>query len=117
VGIAAGTMTTSALALVPALPFAVPGHGPGLDTVGAMLVLGFGATGLGFLVYYILIADLGPARASIVAYLAPGFSVVYGAALLGERVGPGTVAGLALILGGSYLGVQGRLPVRARLRV
>jgi drug/metabolite transporter (DMT)-like permease len=115
VGIVASTMGVSALILVPALPFALPhSHAPGLDTVGAMLALGIGATGLAFLIFYTLIADVGPARASIVAYVAPGFAVFYGALLLDESIGVGTVVGLVLILGGSYLAAEGRIPWRAR---
>ena len=36
----------------------------------------------------------------------------YGVAVLGESITAGTVAGLALILAGSYLGAEGRLPWR-----
>jgi drug/metabolite transporter (DMT)-like permease len=80
----------------------------GADSVAAMVALGALGTGLAFLIYYTLIADVGPARASLVAYLAPGFAVLYGALLLDEPIGPGTVAGLGLILAGSWLGAGGR---------
>lgn len=113
-GIVTATMAVSALALVPVLPFALPGHAPGPDTVGALLMLGAGGTGLAFLIFYTLIADVGPARASLVAYVAPGFAVLYGAALLGESITVATVAGLVLILAGSYLAAEGRLPWRPR---
>jgi drug/metabolite transporter (DMT)-like permease len=114
VATAAGTMAISALLLVPALPFAFPAHGPGLDTIGSMAALGAGGTGLAFLIFYTMINDVGPARASIVAYVAPGFAVVYGATILDERIRITTLAGLALILVGSYLGAEGRLPWGAR---
>jgi drug/metabolite transporter (DMT)-like permease len=126
VGIAATTMTLAALLLTPAVPFAVPGHGPGLDTVASLLVLGAGGTGIAFLIFYTLIAEIGPGRATVVAYIAPGFSVLYGVTLLGERFTAGTAGGLALILAGSWLAAGGRLsrsglsrstvpaPVRAR---
>jgi len=65
VATAAGTMAISALLLVPALPFAFPAHGPGLDTIGSMAALGAGGTGLAFLIFYTMINDVGPARASI----------------------------------------------------
>lgn len=112
VGIVTGAMAASALL---ALPVAAldPGSGLGLDTVGAMAALGFGGTGLAFLVFYTLIADVGASRASVVAYIAPGFAVLYGVTLLGESVSAGTFIGLALILVGSYLAAEGRLPGRA----
>ena len=81
-----------------------------------MLARALGAigTGVAFLIFYTLIADVGPARASIVAYLAPGFAVGYGVALLGESITAGTIAGLVLILAGSWLGAEGRLPAFMR---
>lgn len=112
VGIVTAAMIVSSVVLLPVLPFTgIADEGtPGLDAIASMLVLGVGGTGLAFVIFYTLIADVGPARASIVAYIAPGFSVVYGAAILDESIGVGTVAGLVLILAGSYLAAEGRLP-------
>ena len=110
VGVAASIMGISALLLLPALPWTLPAEAPGLDTVGALLALGAGGTGIAFLIFYILNADVGPSRASIVAYIAPVFSVFYGVTLLDEHFTLGTAAGLVLILGGSWLAADGRLP-------
>src|SRR4051794_40987936 len=110
VGLVATIMGLSALLLAPALPFAAPDHAPGLGTVAALLALGCGGTGAAFLVFYVLNADIGPSRASIVAYLAPGFSVAYGVVLLGESFTVATAVGLALILAGSWLAARGRAP-------
>ncbi len=107
--VAASTMLVSA---VVTLPFALvhPPTSLGLDAAASMLALGILGTGLAFLIFYTLIADLGPRKASLVAYLAPGFAVVYGAALLDERVTAATIGGLALILLGSWMGAEGRAP-------
>lgn len=112
VGIAGTTMIFAALAMLPLAAFEVPSHGVEPETVGAMLALGAGGTGLAFLIFYTLIADVGPARASIVAYVAPVFAVLYGAVLLDESITAATIAGLVLILLGSFLGAEGRLPGR-----
>jgi drug/metabolite transporter (DMT)-like permease len=114
VGIAASIMGVSTVALAPALAFSAPSSAPGLGTVGALVVLGCGGTGAAFLIFYTLNADIGPSRASVVAYLAPAFSVLYGVTLLDESFTLGTAGGLALILIGSYLTAQGRLPSRRR---
>jgi drug/metabolite transporter (DMT)-like permease len=66
-------------------------------------------------IFYLLIGTVGPARTMIVAYVAPGFAVVYGAALLGESITVGTVLGLALIVGGSWLAAGGLAREPARL--
>ena len=52
------------------------------------------------------IEEIGPARASVVAYVAPLFSVVYGVVLLDELFTPWTLVGMALILGGSWLAAR-----------
>jgi len=115
VGVAAGLMALSTLAMVPVVPFSAPDDVPGLDTVASLVVLGAGGTGLAFLVFYTLNADVGPGRASVVAYVAPVFSVLYGVALLDESLGLGAVLGLVLILLGSWLAADGRLPWRTRV--
>src|SRR2546429_432717 len=69
VGIAAATMTAAALLLTPAVPFAWPSDAPGIDTVASLLVLGAGGTGVAFLIFYTLIAEIGPGRATVVAYI------------------------------------------------
>jgi drug/metabolite transporter (DMT)-like permease len=80
-----------------------PQHWPGLRSIGALVVLGVAGTAVAFVIYYRLIAELGPGRASLVAYLIPPISLAYGAALLGERITPAAVGGLVLILAGVAL--------------
>jgi drug/metabolite transporter (DMT)-like permease len=112
VGLVASIMGLSALMVLPFALLSLPADAPGLDTVGAMLVLGAGGTGLAFLIFYVLNAELGPSRASVVAYVAPGFSVAYGVTLLDEAFTAATAAGLVLILLGSWLAATGRVPRR-----
>ena len=87
-----------------------PTHAPALGPVAAVAVLGIVGTGIAFVILYHLIGVVGPARTWIVTYVAPGFAVVYGAVLLDERISVATVAGLVLILGGSWLAAEGRIP-------
>src|SRR5438477_448121 len=70
----------------------------GADSISSLLALGVLGTGLAFLIFYTLILEEGPARASLVAYIAPGFAVIYGASLLSESITAGTIGGLVLIL-------------------
>lgn len=117
VAIVTATMTVASLILLPVLPFTgvvEAGGGFELDSIASLVALGVGGTGFAFLIFYTLIAEVGPGRATIVAYVAPGFSVIYGAAILDEAISVGTVAGLVLILAGSYLGAEGRLPWAGR---
>jgi drug/metabolite transporter (DMT)-like permease len=114
VGIVTATLAATALMILPLVAIDPPSEVPSLDAAASLLTLGVIGTGFCFVVFYWLIANEGPARASLVAYVAPGFSVVYGVVLLDESFGLATAVGLALILGGSWLAAEGRLPRRRR---
>jgi drug/metabolite transporter (DMT)-like permease len=114
IGIAATTMLVGTVVLlVPAL-LQLPPHAPEAKTLGALVLLGAGGTGVAFWIYYTLIAEIGPGRVSLVAYIAPGFAVVYGVTLLSESITAGAILGLLLILVGSWIAAEGRLPGQAR---
>ena len=106
------TTLTVAVGSAPFALLARPSQTPGIDAVGSLLTLGVLCTGLAFVIFYSLVASDGPARASLVGYIAPGFSIVYGITLLDESFTAATAAGLVLILGGSWLAAEGRLPGR-----
>jgi drug/metabolite transporter (DMT)-like permease len=110
VGIAGGNMAISALLTLPLFLATLPDHAPSFKATGALVLLGAAGTGIAFLWFYTLIAEVGPQRASIIAYIAPGFSVVYGVVLLDEGFSLAAVGGLLLILAGSWLAIQSRPP-------
>jgi EamA-like transporter family len=55
---------------------------------------------------------VGPSRATVITYVNPIVALALGVAVLGESVTAGTIAGLLLILAGSWLAAEGRLPGR-----
>jgi drug/metabolite transporter (DMT)-like permease len=112
VGIAGVQMAVAAILTLPLCLADLPDHAPSFEAVGSLVLLGAAGTGLAFLWFYTLISEIGPARASLISYIAPGFSVVYGVVLLDEDFSVAAVGGLALILAGSWLAVGGRLPAR-----
>jgi drug/metabolite transporter (DMT)-like permease len=112
VGVAASNLVISAVVWLPFALVSLPTHDPGANAILSMIALGVGGTGIAFLFFYESIAAVGPARASVVAYVAPAFSVVYGVLLLDEDLTAGTIGGLVLILAGSWLAASGRLPNR-----
>jgi drug/metabolite transporter (DMT)-like permease len=114
IGIAASAMIVAAIASIPFAIAQPPEHMPSLGTWAALLVLGAGGTGVAFLLYYTLIAEIGVSRASVVAYMAPVFAVGYGATFLDESITFATIGGLVLILAGSYAAVEGRPPWQPR---
>ena len=114
IGVVAAAMAVSALMTLPLAAISAPTEPPGADTVGSLAALGVLGSGVAFLIYYTLIARVGPSKASLVAYVAPGFAVLYGVVLLGEGFALSTLAGLVMIVGGSWLAAEGRLPWRPR---
>ncbi len=109
-GVAAGSMATSTVLVAPVAALQIPSAMPSLQSVVAVAALGALGTGIAFWIFYTLIAEVGAARAAVVAYLAPGFAVLYGAVFLDERVTGAAIGGLALILAGSWLAAEGRAP-------
>lgn len=94
-------------------PFAVldaPGRTPSAGGVEAVIVLGLVCTALAFSLMGLLISEIGPSRAVVITYINPVIAVALGVAILGEQPGAGAVAGLLLILAGSWLSTDGRLP-------
>jgi drug/metabolite transporter (DMT)-like permease len=114
IAVVAATMSASALMVLPFAAVDPPSAVPGLDAIASLAALGILGTGISFVIFYTLIGSEGPARASLVAYVAPGFSVVYGVTLLDESFSVTTAAGLVLIVGGSWLAAEARLPWAAR---
>ncbi|HSJ93523.1 MAG TPA: DMT family transporter [Gaiellaceae bacterium] len=114
-GVVGATTALAAVLLLPAALGTFPGAAPSGDALGSLVVLGIASTAGGFLLFFRLQAEIGPGRASVVAYLAPGVAVVLGVAFLDDPFGPATVAGLGLILLGSFLAGR-RAGARLRLR-
>ncbi len=100
----------AALALLPSLPLS-PAPGPlnGL-IIANVLALALASTALAYLLYFRLIANIGPARALTVTFLIPLFGVLWGVVFLDETIGANTVVGCALILGGTWLAVRAKSP-------
>jgi drug/metabolite transporter (DMT)-like permease len=110
-------MAAAALLLVPVAVATAPGELPGLGPAAAVTALGVVGTGVAFVIFFGLIGSVGPARAFLVTYIAPAFAIVYGATLLGEEITAATIGGMVLILAGSWLAAEGRLPGRSRVEV
>ena len=100
---------TAAIVLAPALTFVPLPSSPTPLVVGNVVALALGSTALAYLLYFRLIATIGPARALTVTFLIPLFGVLWGYLFLGEPLALNTLAGCALILGGTW--IAARAPV------
>jgi len=101
--VAAGSQLSAALVLlVPAVvwwPHTMPSHGAWI----AASLLAVACTGMAYLLYFRLIAHVGPANAIAVTFLIPVFAVLWGWFFLDERITAAMVAGCAVILVGTGL--------------
>ncbi len=115
---ATGQQMGAALALTPlALPVAAVSAPWTHLTPGvawAIVALAIGCTSAAYIIYFSLIANVGPTSATSVTFLVPIVSLLWGALFLGERVTVGTFGGMAIIFAGVLLVMGARLPRRAR---
>lgn len=110
VGPVAVALCISALMLAPAGISTIPGGEIEAKAIGAIAVLGALCSALALILFFRLIAEVGATRASVITYVNPAVAVVLGVTLLGESLGPAAIAGLLLILAGSWLSTGGRMP-------
>ena len=101
-GMAAGNQLGAALALLPLLPAALPHAAPSPLVVANVLALALLASGVAFVLYFRLIADIGATRALTVTYLIPLFGVLWGALFLGEAITLSMLGGGTLVLLGTF---------------
>ena len=114
--LAAGSMLTAGIVLLPLALFQLPDAVPGWKAAGSLAALTVLGTALAQLILFRVLALHGSARLSLVTYLMPGFALVYGAILLDEKLTATTVGGLALILTGVAIASGAvHLPRRAEL--
>lgn len=100
---ATGSQVAATLVLTPFAFGQWPAQTPGALAWGAALALGVGCTALAYLLYFRLLARVGPARAVTVTYLVPMFATVWGALLLGEVFTLRMGIGGAIVLAGTAL--------------
>jgi drug/metabolite transporter (DMT)-like permease len=96
-------------------PFAAltwPRHMPAVNVLLALAGLGVICTAAAFLVFFRLIAEVGPARATVITYVNPAIAVALGVLVLGERLTPAIGVAFVLILGGSVLATRGPMASR-----
>jgi drug/metabolite transporter (DMT)-like permease len=115
-----GSLALCSLLLAPVAALDFPDRVPTGGAVASVVVLALVCTAAAFVVFTTLVREAGTSRATVITYVNPVVAVALGVTLLGERPGAGAVAGLLLILAGSWLSTGGSLPpgssewVRAR---
>ena len=72
------------------------------DSLLSVIALGIFPTAMAFVVFFAVLKEIGPARASLVTYLNTAFAVLLGVLILSEPLTLGIIIGLPLVLTGSY---------------
>jgi drug/metabolite transporter (DMT)-like permease len=115
-GLPAVSVTAAALALCAIVyaPLAAvhwPRTIPSAGVLESVAVLALLCSALGFLIFFALIAEIGPVRATVITYINPAVAAVAGILVLRENFTVGMGVGFILVLAGSTLATR-----RARRR-
>jgi drug/metabolite transporter (DMT)-like permease len=111
-----GALAVSTVALLPLAIIDPPGGGVPFKAWGSVIVLGIACTAVALVVFFVLLTEAGPSRASVITYINPVVAVALGVAFLDESLGAASVLGLALILSGSYVSTLGSSRSREGVR-
>jgi len=106
-GVVSTSVALTALAYAPVAVVHRPSH-LSLEVLGAVAGLALGCTALAFVLFFALIAEVGPARSTVITYVNPAVAVALGIGLLGEPVTTGVAVGFPLIVLGSILATTAR---------
>lgn len=80
---------------------------PTVSSTVALLALAVLCTALAFIVFFALIARVGPVRAPLFTYVNPVVAIVLGLIVLGEPLTPGLLVGFPLVIAGCWLAATG----------
>jgi drug/metabolite transporter (DMT)-like permease len=101
--VAAGSQLSAALTLALPTLWLWPAPTPSLSAWVSLMLLAVACTGFAYVLYFRLIAHVGPSNAITVTFLIPAFAVAWGALFLGEQVTVPMVIGCGVILLGTGL--------------
>jgi drug/metabolite transporter (DMT)-like permease len=99
-------MLITAIIYTPVAIIQFPKHRPSVHAIESVITLGIFPTALCFVLFFKLLADVGPARASLVVYVNTTVAVLLGVVVLHEKLTIGVVLGLPLVLIGSYFATR-----------
>jgi drug/metabolite transporter (DMT)-like permease len=112
-GVTAASLAFTAIGYAPVAAVQLPRHWPAGKVVASVAVLALLCTATAFLVFFALIAEVGPVRATVITYLNPAVAVTLGVLLLHESFTVGIAVGFVLVLAGSVLATRRSVPSAA----
>lgn len=100
------SLSAVAVAYLPAAIVTHPTRWPHANVIGSVLTLGIVCTASAFLLFFALIAEVGPVRSTVITFINPAVAVVLGMLVLNERFTAGVAVGFPLVLLGSWLSTR-----------
>jgi len=102
-GMALGSQVFAAAAILPLVPFWPPSAAPSALVLANVAALGLLGSGVAYVLFFRLVADVGAASAQTVSLLIPAFGMLWGTMFLGETIGLAGLGGAACIVLGTVL--------------
>lgn len=109
-GMTAACLAFAAVVYAPLAAVTWPASVPSAKVLLSLAGLAVVCTAIAFVLFFALIAEAGPARASVITYVNPAVAVALGIGILGERLTIGMAVAFVLILGGSVLATRTSRP-------
>jgi drug/metabolite transporter (DMT)-like permease len=109
-GVVSASLVVTALVYAPFAATRLPSSAPSTEVIWSVVGLAVVCTALAFVLFFALIAEVGPVRATVITYVNPAVAAVLGVTLLDESLTVGMVVGFALVLAGSVLATGHRRP-------
>lgn len=97
------SLTGVAALYAPIAAFSHPAHMPRANALAAVVGLGLVCTAAAFLLFFQLIAEVGPAKSSMITFVNPAVAVAGGVLFLGETIKAGVIVGAPLVMIGLVL--------------
>jgi drug/metabolite transporter (DMT)-like permease len=101
-GVVAASLGLTAIGYAPVAAVQWPTH-LNAKVIWSVLGLALICTALAFMIFFALIAEVGPARATVITYVNPAIALLLGVLLLNEPFTVGIAVGFPLILVGCFL--------------
>jgi len=106
IGVVAASLVLTAVGYAPLALRQLPTTVPSPRVWVAVAILAVVCTALAFLLFFALIGEVGPVRATVITYFNPAVALLLGVTLLREPFTVGAVLGFSLILVGSLLATR-----------
>ncbi len=107
-GVIAASLTVCAIGYAPVAAFQLPTSVPAGRVLLSVVGLAVICTAIAFLIFFALIAEVGPVRATVITYVNPAVAALLGVTILSESFTAGMGLGFALVLAGSVLATHRR---------